>query len=216
MSIRFALTAIKTQNVDIVLETVAEFYKKHKLQLKEVGFDGNKSPYIDDVRYPTYVDYRNDPDALIYEQDSMYSKDFGLYYNLSENKDWLVILYNLKSAPHTLSLDINLAKSLCKKLESPVLEYLYDDGYDNEIIRFNDKNNAEDYSVRVLGKQNLAKGRLSDIEKSGTDSFFKEIGFNPYAEEIQDWRKPNQWRSFYLESSEQNLIKYLEDIQKEI
>jgi len=217
MSANFGVVAIKTDKIDEVLEVADEYYHQYGLSLAEVSVGNTESKYtkvrVKDINefQQEYRPKKRDTDMFV---------DFDIYFNLQENRDWVVFEYDLKAGRNPLNIDTGLSRLLSKNLFTEVVEYYrYDVVNALEMRKIVDGEIVDEFSIDDLQEVKEAKGYFEKFKNKkyiDTSKMQEEVEF-PYleknglsfeAEELELYNV-KYWRRFYLDGSEESIRKYL-------
>ena len=217
MGAHFGAIAIKTDKVEEVLKIADGYYHQHGLSLAEVSVGDTNSEY-------TKEKFK---DIKVFQEEYRAQKstveifvDFDVYFNLSTNKDWVILQYDRKVAKVTLGIDSELSRLLSKGLQTEVVEYYrYEVVNVLEIRKFNNGELEDDFEVDEMQEVKAAGGyfkQFNNKKYQNVSSMQDEVEF-PYLEQQKlnfeseelEMYSPGQWRRFYLDGSEENIKRYV-------
>ena len=217
MGAHFGAIAIKTDKIDEVLKITDEYYHQHGLSLAEVSIGNIESKYTK-VKVKDIIEFQQEYRPKKRNADMFV--DFDIYFNLQENKDWVVFEYDLKAGKNALNIDNGLSRLLSKNLFTEVVEYYkYDVVNALEMRKIVDGEIVDEFSIDDLEEVKEAQGYFEKFKNEkyiDTSKMQEEVEF-PYleknglsfkAEELELYNVKS-WRRFYLIEAEENLNKYL-------
>lgn len=182
MGVHFGVIAIKTDKVEEVLKIADDYYHRFGLSLAEVSVVGiNSDSEYTKEKFKDIKEFQEEYRAK--KSNVAISTDFDVYFNLSENKNWVIHQYDRKAAKVTLNIDSELSKVLSKSLQTEVIEY---------------------YRYDVVNIFEIRKFVQGEVEFP----YLEQNELNFESEELEMYTL-GQWRRFYLEGSEENTKKYL-------
>ena len=216
MGAHFGAIAIKTNKVEEVLKIADEYYHQHGLSLAEVSVGDTESKYTK-VRVKDIYEFQHEYRPQ--KSNARVFVDFDVYFNLLENKEWIIFIYDRKAAKVTLNIDSELSKLFSKNLQTEVVEYYrYDVVNILEIRKFVEGELKDEFEIEDMQEIKASEGYFKQfsnkkyqdaslIQEGIEFPYLEQNGLNFEAEELEMYI-PGQWRRFYLNGPEASLSNY--------
>lgn len=206
MGAHFGVIAIKTDKVEEVLKIADDYYHRIGLSLAEVSVGGtNSDSEYTKEKFKDIKEFQEEYRAK--KSNIAISTDFDVYFNLSENKNWVILQYDRKAAKVTLNIDSELSKVLSKSLQTEVIEYYrYDVVNIFEIHKFVQGELVDEFVIDDTQEVKAAEGYfkqlsnkkyqdISLIQEEVEFPYLEQNGLNFESEELEMYTL-GQWRRF--------------------
>jgi len=216
--------AIKTDDSNSVLKIFDKYFSdNYGLGIGEIKIGGNETPFTKGKKnFKDWRDYNERIGLIRINNNIDINTDFELFFNLKDNKDWLVFLFYARRGFRGYFNEndyLKIAELISKEMKCDVIIHTYNDSTGYKVVhRFQNGALLDEMELdesEILVKKGYFENFADSIYGNTHDFAYKiyfpflhKHSFYPDSEDFEII-PTDSWRAFYLDGDINDLKKYL-------